>query len=63
MRAFDRLPHILFCAGQNKKVKMVCHPCKIFKRTALIMNMLTSDLEKGRFEGAAVCLSVGSGGR
>ncbi|CAK7322676.1 unnamed protein product [Dovyalis caffra] len=37
-----------------KKVKLVGHPCKIFKKTALIMNMFTSDLEVARFEGAAV---------
>ncbi|KAJ6690884.1 RIBOSOME BIOGENESIS PROTEIN [Salix koriyanagi] len=37
-----------------KKVKLVGHPSKIFKKTALIMNMFTSDLEVARFEGAAV---------
>ncbi|KAK6233782.1 hypothetical protein QUC31_006188 [Theobroma cacao] len=37
-----------------KKIKLVGCPCKIFKRTALIKDMFTSDLEVARFEGAAV---------
>ncbi|KAG6732325.1 hypothetical protein I3842_01G172000 [Carya illinoinensis] len=37
-----------------KKIKMVGYPCKIFKKTALIKDMFTSDLEVARFEGAAV---------
>ncbi|KAG8646425.1 ribosome biogenesis protein BMS1 homolog isoform X2 [Manihot esculenta] len=37
-----------------KKVKLVGYPCKIFKKTALITNMFTSDLEVARFEGASV---------
>lgn len=37
-----------------KKIKLVGHPCKIFKKTALIRDMFTSDLEIARFEGAAV---------
>lgn len=37
-----------------KKIKLVGHPCKIFKKTALIKDMFTSDLEIARFEGAAV---------
>ncbi|XP_048236056.1 ribosome biogenesis protein bms1 [Ricinus communis] len=37
-----------------KKVKLVGYPCKIFKKTALITNMFTSDLEVARFEGAAI---------
>ncbi|KDP37695.1 hypothetical protein JCGZ_06352 [Jatropha curcas] len=37
-----------------KKLKLVGYPCKIFKKTALITNMFTSDLEVARFEGAAV---------
>ncbi|XP_050206240.1 uncharacterized protein LOC126655914 [Mercurialis annua] len=37
-----------------KKVKLVGYPCKVFKKTALITNMFTSDLEVARFEGAAV---------
>lgn len=37
-----------------KKLKLVGHPCKIFKKTAFIKDMFTSDLEIARFEGAAV---------
>ncbi|CAI8616694.1 unnamed protein product [Vicia faba] len=37
-----------------KKIKMVGYPCKIFKKTALIKEMFTSDLEVARFEGAAI---------
>ncbi|CAI0447284.1 unnamed protein product [Linum tenue] len=37
-----------------KKIKLVGYPCKIFKKTALITDMFTSDLEIARFEGAAV---------
>lgn len=37
-----------------KKIKLVGCPCKIFKKTALIKDMFTSDLEVARFEGAAV---------
>lgn len=37
-----------------KKLKLVGYPCKIFKKTALIKDMFTSDLEIARFEGAAV---------
>lgn len=37
-----------------KKIKLVGHPCKIFKKTALIKDMFTSDLEVAKFEGAAV---------
>ncbi|KAF9590798.1 hypothetical protein IFM89_038390 [Coptis chinensis] len=37
-----------------KKIKLVGYPCKIFKKTALIRDMFTSDLEIARFEGAAV---------
>ncbi|XP_027353799.1 ribosome biogenesis protein BMS1 homolog isoform X2 [Abrus precatorius] len=37
-----------------KKIKLVGHPCKIFKKTALIKDMFTSDLEVARFEGAAI---------
>ncbi|XP_021296525.1 ribosome biogenesis protein BMS1 homolog isoform X2 [Herrania umbratica] len=37
-----------------KKIKLVGYPCKIFKKTALIKDMFTSDLEVARFEGAAV---------
>ncbi|KAL5574685.1 hypothetical protein UlMin_016384 [Ulmus minor] len=37
-----------------KKLKLVGEPCKIFKKTALIKNMFTSDLEIARFEGAAI---------
>lgn len=37
-----------------KKIKLVGYPCKIFKKTALIKDMFTSDLEIARFQGAAV---------
>ncbi|XP_068471724.1 uncharacterized protein [Phaseolus vulgaris] len=37
-----------------KKIKLVGYPCKIFKKTALIKDMFTSDLEVARFEGAAI---------
>lgn len=37
-----------------KKIKLVGYPCKIFKKTALIKEMFTSDLEIARFEGAAI---------
>lgn len=37
-----------------KKIKLVGYPCKIFKKTALIKDMFTSDLEIAKFEGAAV---------
>lgn len=37
-----------------KKIKLVGYPCKIFKKTALIKDMFTSDLEIARFEGASV---------
>ncbi|KAI0488248.1 hypothetical protein KFK09_028075 [Dendrobium nobile] len=41
-------------ARMMKKIKLVGYPCKIFKKTALIKDMFTSDLEIARFEGAAV---------
>ncbi|KAL3846002.1 hypothetical protein ACJIZ3_003405 [Penstemon smallii] len=37
-----------------KKIKLVGHACKIFKKTAFIEDMFTSDLEIARFEGAAI---------
>ncbi|XP_042382538.1 ribosome biogenesis protein BMS1 homolog [Zingiber officinale] len=37
-----------------KKIKLVGHPLKIFKKTALIKDMFTSDLEIAKFEGAAI---------
>ncbi|KAJ0969389.1 hypothetical protein J5N97_022266 [Dioscorea zingiberensis] len=37
-----------------KKIKLVGYPCKIFRKTALIRDMFTSDLEIARFEGAAL---------
>ncbi|XP_030506282.2 ribosome biogenesis protein bms1 isoform X2 [Cannabis sativa] len=37
-----------------KKLKLVGYPCKIFKKTAFIKDMFTSDHEIARFEGAAV---------
>ncbi|RZC51430.1 hypothetical protein C5167_019856 [Papaver somniferum] len=37
-----------------KKIKLVGTPCKIFKKTAFIKDMFTSNLEIARFEGAAI---------
>ena len=37
-----------------KKLKLVGYPCKIFKKTAFIRDMFSSDLEIARFEGAAI---------
>ncbi|RZC50144.1 hypothetical protein C5167_018575 [Papaver somniferum] len=37
-----------------KKIKLVGTPCNIFKKTALIKDMFTSNLEIARFEGAAI---------
>jgi ribosome biogenesis protein BMS1 len=37
-----------------KKIKLTGAPCKIFKKTALIKGMFTSELEIARFEGAAI---------
>lgn len=37
-----------------KKIKLVGYPYKIFKKTALIKDMFTSDLEIARFEGASI---------
>lgn len=37
-----------------KKIKLVGYPYKIFKKTALVKEMFTSDLEIARFEGAAI---------
>uniref|UniRef100_A0A0E0KDB8 Bms1-type G domain-containing protein n=1 Tax=Oryza punctata TaxID=4537 RepID=A0A0E0KDB8_ORYPU len=37
-----------------KKIKLTGVPCKIFKKTALVKGMFTSDLEVARFEGAAI---------
>lgn len=37
-----------------KKIKLVGYPSKIFKKTALIKDMFTSDLEIAKFEGASV---------
>ncbi|KAI4313296.1 hypothetical protein L6164_026287 [Bauhinia variegata] len=38
----------------RKKIKLVGYPCKIFKKTALIKDMFTSDLEVAKFGGATV---------
>lgn len=38
----------------KKKIKLTGHPCKIFKKTAFIADMFTSDLEIARFQGAAI---------
>lgn len=37
-----------------KKIKLTGVPCKIFKKTALVKGMFTSDLEVARFEGATI---------
>ncbi|XP_062211159.1 ribosome biogenesis protein bms1-like [Phragmites australis] len=37
-----------------KKIKLTGVPCKIFKKTALVKGMFTSDLEVARFEGASI---------
>lgn len=37
-----------------KKIKLVGYACKIFRKTAFIEDMFTSDLEIARFEGAAI---------
>lgn len=37
-----------------KKIKLTGAPCKIFKKTALVKGMFTSDLEIARFEGASI---------
>ncbi|KAK8968834.1 hypothetical protein KSP40_PGU002011 [Platanthera guangdongensis] len=41
-----------------KKIKLVGYPSKIFKKTALIKDMFTSDLEIAKFEGATVRTAV-----
>ncbi|KAK7259459.1 hypothetical protein RIF29_25067 [Crotalaria pallida] len=46
-----------------KKIKLVGYPCKIFKKTALIKDMFTSDLEVARFEGAAIRIVSGIRGQ
>lgn len=37
-----------------KKLKLVGYPYKIYKKTAFVRDMFTSDLEVARFEGASV---------
>jgi len=37
-----------------KKLKLVGHPYKVFKKTAFIKGMFTDELETARFEGAAI---------
>ena len=46
-----------------KKIKLVGEPCKIFKKTTLIKNMFTSDLEIARFESAGVQTASGIKGQ
>ncbi|KAH6835805.1 P-loop containing nucleoside triphosphate hydrolases superfamily protein [Perilla frutescens var. hirtella] len=38
----------------KKKIKLSGKPCKIFKKTAFIADLFTSDLEIARFQGAAI---------
>ncbi|TXG72756.1 hypothetical protein EZV62_001335 [Acer yangbiense] len=38
----------------KKKIKLVGYPCKIFKKTALIKDMFTSDLEVAQCEGKEI---------
>ncbi|WKA03081.1 hypothetical protein VitviT2T_021213 [Vitis vinifera] len=46
-----------------KKIKLVAEPCEIFKKTTLIKNMFTSDLEIARFESAGVQTASGIKGQ
>ncbi|KAJ4723627.1 ribosome biogenesis protein BMS1-like [Melia azedarach] len=47
----------------KKKIKLVGYPCKIFKKTALIKDMFTSDLEVAQCEGKEVCTVSGIRGQ
>uniref|UniRef100_A0A803LZZ4 Bms1-type G domain-containing protein n=1 Tax=Chenopodium quinoa TaxID=63459 RepID=A0A803LZZ4_CHEQI len=38
----------------KKKIKFTGEPCKIYKKTAYIKNMFTSDLEIAKYEGVAI---------
>lgn len=46
-----------------KKIKLKGYPCKIYKKTALIKDMFTSDLEVARYEGATVRTTSGIRGQ
>ena len=37
-----------------KKLKLTGYPIKVFKNTAFVRNMFTSQLEVAKFEGASV---------
>lgn len=38
----------------KKKIKFTGEPCKIYKKTAYIKNMFTSDLEIAKYEGVPI---------